>query len=115
MPVWLAGYSFGSNIVWRAIERAGELAGVVLIAPPVGMMDFSARPTAAVAVNIIAGNIDSFVDGADLQRWIDAATPTTSAPPIAVDIIDGADHFFSGAYENLAHAVERALTQRGLV
>jgi len=115
IPFWLAGYSFGSNIVWRAIERAGELAGVMLIAPPVGMMDFSARPSAPVAVNIVAGNMDKFVDSDDLQRWVDAATPTTGAIPVAVDIIDGADHFFSGAYQNLARAVDRALTQRGVV
>jgi len=115
MPVWLAGYSFGSNIVWRAIERAGELTGVVLIAPPVGMMDFSVRPTSAVAVNIIAGNRDRFVDSADLQRWVTAATPTRSVVPMAVDIIDGADHFFSGSYQALARAAERALTQRGII
>ena len=44
LPVWLAGYSFGSNIVWRSIARAGELGGALLIAPPVALMDFADRP-----------------------------------------------------------------------
>ncbi len=104
-PIWLAGYSFGSNVVWRAIDRAGELAGVLLIAPPVGMMDFSARPGAAVGVSVIAGDADDFVDLEELDRWGRARTP-----PARIDVIAGADHFFSGAYPKVAGAVEHALT-----
>ena len=95
--IWLAGYSFGSNVVWRSLDSAGELAGVLLIAPPVGMMDFSARPTAPVSVTVIAGDADDYVDIAELGRWGRARTP-----PARIDVIDGADHFFSGAYPKVA-------------
>jgi uncharacterized protein len=40
----VAGYSFGSSVVWRALDRAGALAGVLLVAPPVAMMDFPPHP-----------------------------------------------------------------------
>ncbi len=109
-PIWLAGYSFGSNVVWRSLDDAGETAGVLLIAPPVGMMDFSARPAAAVSVTVIAGDADDYVDIAELGRWGRDRTP-----PAQIDIIEGADHFFSGAYPKVARAVEHALKwpQRG--
>ena len=102
IPVWLVGYSFGSNIVWRAVERSGELAGVVLVAPPVAMMDFTARPQSRATVTLIAGDADDYVDVADLRRW----AGTVSAN---VEIIAGADHFFSGRYAQLASAADRAL------
>jgi hypothetical protein len=106
MPIWLAGYSFGSNIVWRALERAGDVNGVVLVAPPVAMMDFSARPASQAPVTLIAGDEDDYVDAADLRRW--AADASSSA---RVEIIAGADHFFSGGHSELAKAAERAFGQ----
>lgn len=106
IAVWLTGYSFGSNVVWRAIERAGDLAGVVLVAPPVGMMDFGARPDSKATVTLIAGDEDDYVDAADLRRW--AAEAADSA---RVEIIAGADHFFSGGYSHLTDAAERAFAR----
>jgi alpha/beta superfamily hydrolase len=106
MPIWLAGYSFGSNIVWRALERAGDVAGVVLVAPPVAMMDFGARPAPRATVTLIAGDEDDYVDAAALRRW---AADASSSP--RVEIIAGADHFFSGGHAELAKAAERAFGQ----
>jgi len=107
MPIWLAGYSFGSNIVWRALDRAGDVDGVVLVAPPVAMMDFGARPASRAPVTLIAGDEDDYVDAADLRRW--AAEASGSA---RVEIIAGADHFFSGGHSELAKAAERAFATR---
>lgn len=107
LPIWLAGYSFGSNVVWRAIERAGELTGIVLVAPPVAMMDFSARPPSIARVTLIAGDEDDYVDAADLRRWAAAATSSAT-----IEIIPGANHFFSGAYAELATAANRAFAER---
>lgn len=104
LPMWLAGYSFGSNVVWRAIERAGELAGILLIAPPVALMDFAARPATTAAITLIAGDRDDYVDAADLSQWT-----RTAAPAASIETIADADHFFSGAHAQLAHAAERAL------
>jgi hypothetical protein len=106
MPLWLAGYSFGSNVVWRSLERAGDVNGVVLVAPPVAMMDFSARPASHASVTLIAGDEDDYVDAADLRRWASEVSQSTR-----VEIIAGADHFFSGGYSELANAAERAFTQ----
>jgi alpha/beta superfamily hydrolase len=103
-PVWLAGYSFGSNIVWRALERAGVVEGVLLIAPPVALMDFAARPSSNAKLTAIAGDEDDYVDTDALSRWAREV-----APAAHVETVRGADHFFSGAHTELGRAVERAL------
>ncbi len=104
LPIWIAGYSFGSNVVWRSIKRAGELGGVLLIAPPIAVMDFAARPITPTAVAAIAGDQDDYVDAAELSRWAREAAPAAN-----LEVIPGADHFFSGAHAQLAGAVERSL------
>jgi alpha/beta superfamily hydrolase len=104
LPVWLAGYSFGSNVVWRSIVRAGELGGALLIAPPVALMDFADRPTLPPRLTLIAGDRDDYVDSAALSRWA-----ADAAPGAVIETVRGADHFFSGAHAQLARAVEQAL------
>jgi alpha/beta superfamily hydrolase len=108
LPVWLAGYSFGSNIVWRALERAGDIAGIVLIAPPIALMDFTARPAIRAPVTAIAGDQDDYVDATQLRSWA-ATTPSGAAPTAAVELIAGADHYFSGRHAALAQAAQRVL------
>ena len=102
-PLWVGGYSFGSNIAWRGLARCGDVEGVVLIAPPVAMMDFSARPSRLPNLTIVAGERDDFVDANDLGRWA-----KTAAPAARVIGLPGADHFFSGAYTGLAKALDEA-------
>ncbi len=104
MPIWLTGYSFGSNIVWRAMDTLQDAAGVLLVAPPVARMDFSSNPNSAAVVKVLAGYNDDFTDAADLDRWVRRATQD-----ISVELIAGADHFFSGRYGELTGAAERAL------
>jgi alpha/beta superfamily hydrolase len=104
-PVWLAGYSFGSNVVWRALERAGSVEGVLLVAPPVALMDFAARPASNAKLTLIAGDEDDYVDADALSQWARDAAPAAN-----VETVRGADHFFSGAHAELARAVQRALS-----
>src|SRR5262245_17281536 len=82
-PLWVGGYSFGSNMAWRALDRCGDIDGVVLIAPPVAMMDFSARPPSLPKLTIVAGERDDFVDASDLDRWARDAAPNARVVKIA--------------------------------
>lgn len=102
-PLWIGGYSFGSNIAWRALDRCGDIEGVVLIAPPVAMMDFTARPQNLANLTVVAGERDDFVAASDLDRWARDAAPAAHVVTIA-----GADHFFSGGHAALARAVDAA-------
>jgi alpha/beta superfamily hydrolase len=104
LPLWIAGYSFGSNVAWRALARAGDIRGALLVAPPVAMMDFSERPPRLPQLTVIAGDEDDYVDAAGLARWVG-----NTAPQARIETLRGADHFFSAAHRELAAAVERAL------
>lgn len=96
--LWLGGYSFGSNVVWRAHARIPEARRIVLIAPPVGAMDFAAPDDALAArVTIVAGTEDAFVDLAVLRQW--------SAGRCEIRTVDGADHFFAGRWDALAEVL----------
>jgi uncharacterized protein len=95
--IWLLGYSFGANIVWRAQEALAP-SHTILVAPPVGMMTFTESNTPA-SVYAIAGDRDDFVKESSLQELLHNQA----------HIIPGADHFFSGYHRELADAVGQAI------
>ena len=94
---WLIGYSFGAHVVWQSLEKFSEqqLAGVILVAPPVGRMNFSQQGELPCPVFAIAGDRDDFVDEQLFRRW----------PGINARVIEGADHFFSGTSVALTSAL----------
>jgi uncharacterized protein len=97
--VWL-GYSFGAAMVWQALQYAVP-AGVVLVAPPIGMMDFtSAAPSELNMLTAIAGDRDDFVDANKFSAWEGVKTHT----------ISGADHFFSGTHGALADVLAKVVS-----
>ena len=96
--LWLGGYSFGSNVVWRARRRIPEARRLLLIAPPVGAMDFAPPDdTETASVTVVAGDRDAFVDLDALRQW--------PADRCDVRVVEGADHFFAGRWEALASAL----------
>ncbi|MEM7099509.1 MAG: alpha/beta fold hydrolase [Pseudomonadota bacterium] len=93
--LWLAGYSFGSNMAFRCVVETGlfpEPEKLILIAPPVGMMSFDGALPDQIQTIVIAGSADDFVDASKLAE-LDGASAS---------IIEGADHFFMGYHEDLA-------------
>ena len=93
--LWVCGYSFGSNVVWRARTRIPEARRTLLIAPPVGAMEFTPPNDAeAATVTVVAGDRDAFVDLDALRQW--------SGERGEVRIVAGADHFFAGRWDALA-------------
>jgi alpha/beta superfamily hydrolase len=97
LPLMVAGYSFGSAVTWSALTRI-EPVRALLVAPPVGAMPFEHRPPPC-PVDAFAGEDDSFVDRAALD----------ALPGVRVHAIGGADHFFTGCFEDLAGAIRAAL------
>ena len=101
-PMVLAGYSFGAAVVADVALRHADLAGVVLVAPPLARVD----PTRLAALEhfgegllVVAGSHDEIcpVDGLERLR--------KSAPRATVHIIEGANHFFFGKLYPLGEAV----------
>ena len=105
--LWWLGYSFGAAITWQGLQASETQPfnpqRVMLIAPPVGVMDFSIADSYPIEIHqhldVFAGDRDSFVDTAKLESW-DHVSP---------HIIPGADHFFTHQHELLAIAITEVL------
>jgi alpha/beta superfamily hydrolase len=103
----IVGYSFGASVAWRAVDRLPSVSGIVLIAPPVGMMDFPVRADLTCPVHAIAGSRDDFVNLDALATW------AAAGGDVEVHEIEGADHFFGGYGEALGAALRASLGATG--
>lgn len=104
-PLWLLGYSFGAAMAWGAAQRQpGE--GLILIAPPVGLMDFEGALPAGIQLHVLHGDCDDFAAVASVEGWACALQP-----PASVHVLDGADHFFRGQDRVLSEAITTLLAK----
>ena len=91
--VAVVGYSFGALVSARVAAGGPELAGLCLIAPPLGLEGVSLPPALAAfsgPLCVVAGTRDEYcpapvVDGLP-----------TKFPDARVAIVEGANHFFFG-------------------
>jgi uncharacterized protein len=90
-PCFLVGYSFGAAVAARALLQGLEVAGAVLIAPPVAFMDMAFLPQTPGLSLVVAGDQDDFCPLGTLQNLF-----SRRQPPVDLKVVAGADHFFSG-------------------
>jgi len=89
LPLILVGYSFG---VWAGFPIAIEderFEGMVAVAPPLEIYDFSFLKGCKKKKLFIAGNKDLFCPLALLEKWYQELDE-----PKSLAVIPGADHFF---------------------
>ncbi|HTO53886.1 MAG TPA: alpha/beta fold hydrolase [Myxococcota bacterium] len=97
-PIVAAGYSFGAATALRVGLRDARVSELILIAPPVGMVE-------AVSLNEFRGPIHVIVGGRDQFSPLDELSELLEGLPNAnLDVIPKADHFF-GAH-GLAEVAE---------
>lgn len=101
-PIAVAGYSFGAAVAMDVAAQHPELAGAVLVAPPL------ARTGGARLANlagfgdrllVVAGSADTICPADELARLGE------TVPKATVHVIHGADHFFFGKLYPLGEAV----------
>jgi uncharacterized protein len=97
--LWLAGFSFGSAVALHAC-RAAAPAALVTVAPPVGRLlaEPIARPLCRWLV--VQGDRDDLVDFETVKAWV-----AGYAPPPALALMHGAEHFFHGRLVELRTTV----------
>lgn len=90
LPLWLAGFSFGSYV---SASRAVELgaARLLSIAPPVSRWDFAALPRITGPWVVVQGDQDEVVEAAAVYAFLD-----TLQPPAKLIRMPQATHFFHG-------------------
>lgn len=96
----LAGYSFGAAVAWRAHTRLAGVERLVLVAPPTAMLRLEDAAQPATPVTVIAGDDDPYCALEAFQR---------TSGGFDVYTIAGADHFFSGKWDELAATLGQAI------
>jgi alpha/beta superfamily hydrolase len=91
LPLWAAGYSFGSRIVAELALREAGVERLVLIAFPAALYDPSFLARVTQPGLIVMGEADAFGTGADLRRKLPHLPPG-----LELVEIPSADHFFRG-------------------
>ncbi|MDE2295055.1 MAG: alpha/beta hydrolase [Gammaproteobacteria bacterium] len=95
----LAGFSFGAYVALRVAQRR-ELAGLILVAPPVGRFDFADLVAPRCPWMVIQGDADEVVDPVQVIDWARRRAP---APDLVR--LPGVGHFFHGRLADLRDAV----------
>jgi alpha/beta superfamily hydrolase len=99
----LSGYSFGAWIVMKAVKQGLDPASVILVSPPLDLLDFSHLKLPSAPCLITLGDGDTFCSKETLHKWLEAHS---SQPGKArVEVIPGCDHFYWGKEELLTAKV----------
>jgi alpha/beta superfamily hydrolase len=94
-PRYMVGYSFGAAVAGRALLNDVPADGAVFIAPPVAFMDLSFLPRVPGLRLVVAGDRDELCPLPSLEALLAQGPAPAGAAPVALQVIEGADHFFS--------------------
>ena len=94
-PLWLAGFSFGAFVAYRA-HRTLAIERLLLVAPPVSLFVFGHPEPVMVPWMVIQGGEDEIVPAKEVENWV-AAQPN----PPEFHLMQDASHFFHGRLNDL--------------
>lgn len=100
--VFAAGYSFGAATALLAAREEPRVEGVIMLAPPIGMLRAEDLIAAPGRVLVIVGSDDEFAPLPALEEALAVRADVT------LDVIAGADHFFH--FGGLHEIAERVVT-----
>ena len=92
----LAGYSFGAWVISTMTSIPPAVKNIILVSPPSGMMAFSHTPAMDLVKGIITGEEDSIAPASNIRQLLQEFKS-----PAGLEIIPGADHFYTGCSERL--------------
>jgi alpha/beta superfamily hydrolase len=92
-PKYVVGYSFGGAVAGRAMAQGVSAAGIIMIAPPIAMMEMNFLPKVPRLRLIVVGDRDEFCPLPQLEK-IFSDQPEDRRPEIK--LISGSSHFFAG-------------------
>jgi alpha/beta superfamily hydrolase len=107
VPVWAAGFSFGSWIAARLAAAEPVIERLILVAPAVSR-DFSVLEQATVPKLVVQGTNDDLCPPQDLER----VYPRWAEPKTLIRI-EGATHFFDRKLGELGDALVQGLGLSG--
>ncbi|MCF8061556.1 MAG: alpha/beta fold hydrolase [Deltaproteobacteria bacterium] len=105
--IHLAGYSFGTWVNARALNRMPEIRDVVMVSPPVDFMDFSFLGLEPRIGLVVTGERDEIAGASHLAELVPRWNPEA-----AFRVIPGADHFYHGRTDALQAVLEEHLAAK---
>lgn len=94
--IHLSGYSFGAWVNAMALQNGLAVDGMTMVAPPVAFIDFADGIRLPGLTKVVAGSRDEFAP----PEWIHSLLANWNRDA-ELDIIDGADHFFSSHLDDV--------------
>jgi len=107
---WVAGFSFGAWIGMQLLMRRPEVHGFISVALPANMYDFSFLAPCPSSGLIVHGEKDTLVPPESVAKLVQKLSQQRGIK-IDLELIPGADHFFTGCLEQLDAVVESYLEQ----
>jgi alpha/beta superfamily hydrolase len=108
---WVGGFSFGAWIGMQLLMRRPELQGFISISPPANMYDFNFLAPCPVSGLMIQGDSDDVVDHKSVES-LSKRLCDQRGIEIDLDVIAGADHFYTNKLRNVSESMERYLKKR---
>ena len=100
LPIYFAGFSFGSFIAAWAAKRF-KAKGLVTVAPSVSNMPYASLEGTTCKWLVVQGDSDDVVDCAAVQKYV-----AQSHNRISLHIMSGVGHFFHGNLIKLKQLIE---------
>ena len=98
----LAGYSFGAWVNAKMNDTQSLCNRIVMISPPVAFLDFSFLSLNPKIHLVVAGGRDDIAPADKITNVIN-----TWNPKAHLEVIEGADHFFTGKIRSLKSVLSR--------
>jgi len=96
----LAGYSFGAWVNALGLAKYGEAQRLIMVSPPVSVIDFSFLEYSPKVKLVICGSRDEIAEYKKVEKML----PKWNEEAL-FRVIQGADHFYSGYEEELIDIV----------
>jgi alpha/beta superfamily hydrolase len=97
---WIAGFSFGSWIGMQLMMRRPEIRGFISITPPASTHDFSFLAPCPASGLIVHGEEDDVVPSETVHKLVERIS-IQKGVKIDVDVVPGANHFFSNHLDEM--------------
>ena len=98
----LAGYSFGAWVNAGAVASGLAVDGMMMVSPPVAMLDFGDIGALSPLNRVITGGRDDIAPPAQVEKMIGRWQSGCR-----VTVIESADHFYSGCLSDLTEKLGR--------